>query len=127
MLEAVLPIAIRTANANGIQGVDIGLAARMRTLRGSQESRLARTSTICCWRERSSFPLGGRPLAGARAFVSCFGAMVEAVSAFARFAPEGKEVKLVAINVLAMGANCLEVFVHAREGLGFRRWWGCRR
>ena len=127
MLEAVLPIAVRTANANGIQGVDIGLAARMRTLRGSQESRLARTSTICCRRERSSFPLGGRPLAGARAFVSCFGTMVEAVRAFARFAPEGKEVKLVAICVLAVGADRLEVFVHAREGLGFGRWWGCRR
>lgn len=127
MLEAVLPITVRTADANGIQGVDIGLAARMRTLRGSQESRLARTSTNCCWRERSSFPLGGRPLAGARAFVSCFGAMVEAICTFARFASERKEVKLIAISVLAVGADRFEVFVHAREGLGFGRCWGGRR
>ena len=59
--------------------------------------------------------------------MSCFGAMVETVSAFARFAPEGEEVKLVAKSVLAVGADRLEVFVHAREGLGFGRWWGCRR
>ena len=59
--------------------------------------------------------------------MSCFGAMVEAISAFARFAPEGKEVKLIAISVLAMGADRLEVFVHAREGLGFWRCWGGRR
>ena len=46
VLEAVLPITSRTANANGVEGVDISLTAWMRALRSSQESRLARISSI---------------------------------------------------------------------------------
>ena len=89
VLETVLPIAGRTANADGVEGIDVGLAAWMRTLRGGQESGLARTSGVCGWRKRSSFPPCGRPLAGVGAFVGRFGAVVEAVGAFAGFAAEG--------------------------------------
>ena len=37
---------------------------------------------------------------------------------FAGFTTKGEEVELVAVSVLAMGANSLEVFVHRGEGLG---------
>ena len=46
VLEAVLTITSRTANADGVEGVDVGLTAWMRALRSSQESRLAQISTI---------------------------------------------------------------------------------
>ena len=127
VLETILPVTSRTANANGIQSVDVRLTAWMRTLRGSQERRLARISTAGGGRKRSSFPLCGRPFAGARAFVSCFCAMFEAVGAFAGFAAERKEIKLVAIGVLTVTTNGFEVFVHGGKGLGFGRRRGCRR
>ena len=59
--------------------------------------------------------------------MSCLCAVVEAVSAFAGFAAEGEEIKLVAIGVLTMGTDSFEVFVHGGEGLGFGRWGGSRR
>ena len=127
VLETILPITSRTANAHGVQGVDVRLTAWMRTLRGSQEGRLPRVSTVGGGRTRSSFPLCGRPFAGARAFVSCFGAVIEAVGAFAGFTAEGEEIKLVAIGVLTVGTDGFEVFVHGGKGLGFGRGRGSRR
>ena len=54
--------------------------------------------------------------------MGAFGAVVEAVGVFAGFAAEGEEVELVAVGVVAMGADGVEVFVgfvHDGEGLGF--------
>jgi len=51
------------------------------------------------------------------AFVSCLGAMLETVGSPARLATKGKEVELVAVAVLAVGADGLKVFVwHHGEG-----------
>lgn len=122
VLEAVLTITSRTANADGVEGVDIGLTAWMRALRSSQESRLAQVSTVCSRGKPGSFPPCRGPLAGARAFVSCFGAVVETVGTFTGFAAEGEEIELVAVGVLAVGSNRFEVFVHASKCLGVGRW-----
>lgn len=92
VLEAVLPITGRTANADGVERIDIGLAAGMRALRSIQKSRLARTGAIHGGRNGSSFPRRGSPLASARASVGCFRAVVEAVGTFAGFTTEGEEV-----------------------------------
>ena len=51
-----------------------------------------------------------------------FGAVVEAECPFAGFAAEGEEVEDVAVGVLAVGADGVEVFVHGCEGLGVG--WG---
>lgn len=63
---------------------------------------------------------GSGPLAGMRAFVRGFGAVVEAEGVFAGFTAEGEEVELVAVGVLAVGAYSVEVFVHSGEGLRVR-------
>ena len=55
------------------------------------------------------------------AFVRCFGAVIQAVGAFTGFAPEGKKVKLVAVGVLAVGADSFDFLVHCGEGLGLGR------
>ena len=122
VLEAVLTITSRTANADGVESVDVGLTAWMRALRSSQESRLAQTSTIRSRGKPSSFPPRRGPLASARAFVSCFSAVVEAVGTFTGFAAEREEIELVAVGVLAVCTDRFEVFVHAGEGLGIGRW-----
>ena len=59
--------------------------------------------------------------------MACFGAVVEAVGAFAGFAAEGKKVKLVAVSVLAVGTDGFEVFVHGGEALRLGRSRGGRR
>ena len=59
--------------------------------------------------------------------MSCFGAVVEAVGAFARFAAEGKEIELVAVGVLTVATDRFKVFVHGGEGLGLGKSWGSRR
>lgn len=56
-----------------------------------------------------------------------FGAVVEAVGAFAGFAAEREEVELVTVGVLAVGADGFDVLVHGGEGLGLRRWRGSSR
>ena len=122
VLEAVLTITSRTAHADGVESVDVGLTAWMRALRSSQESRLARISTIRSWGKPSSFPPCCSPLAGAGAFVGCFGAVVETVGSFTGFAAEREEIELVAVGVLTVGTDCFEVFVHAGESLGVGRW-----
>ena len=127
MLKAVLPVTGRAANADGIECIDVGLTAGMGTLCGSQESRLSRTSTYCSRRKRSSFPPCGRPFAGAGTFVSCFCAVIKAVGTFAGFTAEGKEIKLVAVGVLAVSTDRFDVFVHDGKGLGLLRRRGSRR
>ena len=59
--------------------------------------------------------------------MSCFGAVVEAVRAFAGFATEWKEIQLIAVGVLTVGTDRFQVFVHGREGLGVLRVRGSRR
>lgn len=59
--------------------------------------------------------------------MSGFGAVVEAVGTFAGFAAEREEIELVAVGVLAVGADGFDVFVHGGEGLGLLRWRGSRR
>ena len=59
--------------------------------------------------------------------MSCFGAVVEAVCAFAGFAAEGEEIELVAVGVLTVGTDRFEVFVHGGEGLGLGRRGGSGR
>lgn len=86
-----------------------------------------RTGDGCGGRKRSGFPPRGRPLAGAGAFVGGFGAVVEAVGTFAGFAAEREEVQLVAVGVLAVGADGFDVLVHGGEGLGLLRGRGSRR
>ena len=44
--------------------------------------------------------------------------MVQTVGPFAGFAAEGEEVELVAVGVLAVGADGFDFFVHGGEGLG---------
>jgi len=50
------------------------------------------------------------------AFVSCLGAMVKTVGSPARLAAEWKEVELVAVAVLAVGADGFKVFVWHHGG-----------
>ena len=61
--------------------------------------------------------------------MSGFGAVIEAVCAFAGFTAKREEIQLVAIGVLTVGADSFEVFVHGGKGLGFgrRRGTGSRR
>lgn len=60
------------------------------------------------------------PFAGAAALVCCFGAVVEAEGAEARFAAEGEEVEDVAVGILAMRADEAGIlFVHTGETLGW--------
>jgi hypothetical protein len=59
------------------------------------------------------------PFAGLRATVGGFGAVVETVCPAAGFAAKGKEVELVAVLILAVAADRLEVFVR-HLGEGFR-------
>ena len=56
--------------------------------------------------------------------MSCFGAVIEAVGAFAGFAAEREEIELVAVGVLTVGTDRFEVFVHGSEGLGLVDCWG---
>lgn len=51
-------------------------------------------------------------------FVGRFSAVVEAIGAFARFASEREKIKLVAVGVLAVGADGFDVFVHRGIALG---------
>ena len=127
VLETVLPITIRTTNADGIQCIDISLTIWMRTLRSSHKSRLAWSRAIRGGRKRSSCPPRGRPFAGSRAFVSCFSAVVEAIGTFTGFAAEGEKIELVAVGVLAVSSDRFEVFVHGGEGLGLGKCWEGRR
>jgi len=81
--------------------------------------RLKRSTTVgrCCCRYSIRFPPGGSPFPSVGAFVSCLGAMLETVGSPARLATKGKEVELVAVAVLAVGADGLKVFVwHHGEG-----------
>lgn len=47
----------------------------------------------------------GRPFAGSRTLVRGFAAVVEAEGVEAGFAAKGEEVELVAVGILAMGAD----------------------
>lgn len=74
------------------------------------------------WRDGSGgFSSCSGPFACAGAFVTGFGAVVEAECSFAGFAAEGEEVEDVAVGVLAVRADGVEVFVHGCEGLGVGR------
>lgn len=121
MLEAVLPITGRTIHAYRVMRVYLGLASRMRTLCGHG---LKRSTTVRrrCSRYSIRFSPGGSPFPSVGAFVSCLGAVLQAVGSPARLATKGKEVELVAVAVLAVGADGLEVFVwHHGEGRGLGR------
>ncbi len=117
MFEAVLSTAVLTADANGVEGVDVCFARRIRALccgqQGGFPSRCAPSRGCGC------FPASGGPFACSGAFVPGLGAMFETVGAFAGFAAEGEEVELVAVGVLAMGADGFEIFfsIHCCEGL----------
>lgn len=115
MLEAVLAIADGAADGDVGEGVDVGFACRVRALRCGEEGRFGGAGG--CGRG-VFFAAGGGPGAGVGALVGGFGAVVEAVGCFAGFAAEGEEVELVAVGVLAVGADGFDFFVHGGEGWG---------
>lgn len=51
--------------------------------------------------------------------MSGFGAVVQAKGVFARLAAEGEEVELMAVGVLAVCANGIDVLVHCDIALEF--------
>ncbi len=59
--------------------------------------------------------------------MTCFSAVVEAVSAFAGFAAEWEEIELVTVGVLTVGTDSFQVFVHGGECLGLGKCWGSGR
>lgn len=110
MLEAVFPIAARAAHTHRVMCINLSLASRMRTICGHGLKRSATVDSRCC-RCSIRFSPGGSPFPSVGAFVSCLGAMLETVGSPARLAAEWKEIELVAVAVLAVGADGLKVFV----------------
>lgn len=113
VLEAVLAVAAGAADADVREGVDVGLAGWMRALRCGEEGWFGGAGARCGFS-----PASGCPGAGVRAGVGGLGAVVEAVGSVAGLAAEGEEVELVAVGVLAVGADGFDFFVHGGEGLG---------
>ena len=70
------------------------------------------------------FASRGGPFARAGASVPAFGSVIETVCSFAGFAAEGEEIELIAVGVLAVRTDGVEVFVHGCEGLGVA-WGAC--
>lgn len=103
VLKAVLAITVRAAHARVFQGIDEGFARNVGTLIGVVDVGLFRRSAVlllvCC----TVAPAG--PFSSVRAFVGCFGAVVEAEGASAGFAAEGEEVELAAVFELAVAAD----------------------
>ena len=117
MLEAVRPATGPAAHADGLVRIDEGLAARVGALRAGRERRLA--ARLEGGGGRAGGASFGRPRALVRTRVGVFGAVVEAVGVLAGFAAEGEEVELVAVFVVAVRADALEVAVdHGEGGLG---------
>ena len=115
VLQAVLPVTRRTPHARRSKRVDIRLANWMRALRICRYGGLATK-----WRARCSCSCGFppcSPFACVAAFMGGFGSMIEAVCAAARLTAERKEIKDVAVGVLAVGAYGFDVFVHGCEAL----------
>ena len=117
VLEAVLPVANLAGDAHGRERVDVGLALGMRALHPGRWGRFTAQRCAAC-SGCGGFPPRGGPFAGASALVGCFGSVVEAEGVFTGLAPEGQEVKLVAVGILAVGADGFEVFVHGGVGFG---------
>ncbi len=116
MLQAVFPITGRAAHAYRIMRIDLSRASRMRTLCRHRLQCSATVGRRCC-RYSIRFPPGSSPFPSVGAFMSCLGAMLETVGSPARLAAERKEIELVAVAVLAVGADGLKVFVwHHGEG-----------
>lgn len=123
VFQAVMAMTGWARHSDGVEGVYIRSAGRVRALGARQQRWL---SPISCrasrgGREIGSFPPRGGPFAGMRAFVGGFGAMVETVGAAAGLAAEGQKVELVAISVLAVGTDVFNVLLHGGVGGGVGR------
>lgn len=121
VLEAVLSVASGTVDSNGGEGVDVGLAGWGGALRAGKRCWFLAWKCRGRWDEVRSFPSCGSPFASAGACVSGFGAMVHAKGVFARLAAEGEKVELMAVGVLAVCANGIDVIVHCGKTLEFGR------
>lgn len=103
MLKAVLAITVRAAHARVFEGIYEGFARDVGALVGVVDVGLLGRSAVlllvCC----AISPAG--PFSSVRAFVGCFGAVVETEGTSAGFAAEGEEVELAAVFKLAVAAD----------------------
>lgn len=123
VFKAVLSITSGARHTDGVQGVYICPAGRMRALRVRQHRRFPPTAWRVVTRrgEVGRFPPRRGPFAGVGAFMRRFGAVVQTVGATAGLAAKGQKVELVAVSILAMGADGFNVIVHGGVAEGFGR------
>lgn len=125
VFEAVLAITSWARHTNGVQGVYIRSAGRVRALRVRPQRRFPPIAWRVITRrgEVGRFPPRRGPFAGVRAFMRRFGAVVQTVGTAAGLAAKGQKVVLVAVSILATGADGFNVIVHGgvAEGFGRRR------
>ena len=109
MFETVHAIAAVAPHTRVQRGIDECLAFCVVALARSLQCRLARTGKVTCWSTDFVEPSLARPFTCFGTRVGGFGTVVKAISAMAGVAAERKEVKLVTVGALTVGADSLDV------------------
>jgi hypothetical protein len=110
VFKAVTAIAPVAPHARVLNGINERFTFRFVALCACLQVRLLRSRYVVGeWLPDAVAPAVASPFACFGAVVCCFGAVVEAKGGVAGVAAEGEEIELVAVGVLAVGADGFEV------------------